>query len=230
MKKSRMVLSICFSLILFSFSTAYALPNLQVYIPGSTAGSAGADQETWVYSGGGPITLNVVISFGPKDVSVSHVTLLVSVKQDQTGSITGLPLPGTTHTDTSFLPPGIDSNHYPLNKPDTFDYITFDLDLGEIQKPADKGDVPNYNAEDGTITTQSGYAVQTTFSLDISGYDYAHLDVYADYNNSDNGWEITPGTHDSAVVPEPATIFLMGSGLLGAGIFLRRKLLKPKAK
>lgn len=33
-----------------------------------------------------------------------------------------------------------------------------------------------------------------------------------------------------AVVPEPATIFLMGSGLLGAGIFLRRKCLQNTKK
>jgi len=238
MKRQIPGISIFCLVILISFTTVHALPNLQVYIPGSTAGSADGDEDTWFFTpSDGTVNFKVVISFGPNDISASDATLLLSVRQEQgaTGSITGLTQLGY-YTDISFLPKGVDTKHYPLNKTDTFDYIIFDLGLGEAPKPDEKGDVPNYNAdaETGGITTESGYGVEyTNLLLNITGFDYVHFDVYALFGNTnkENGiWEINPGSHDSSVVPsggvpvpEPATMFLLGSGLIGIGVFVRRK-------
>ena len=59
---------------------------------------------------------------------------------------------------------------------------------------------------------------------------YTLVDVLGDFMFNGStltayGEKADPGSNP---VPEPATIFLMGSGLLGLGLVLKKKVLKPK--
>lgn len=49
-----------------------------------------------------------------------------------------------------------------------------------------------------------------------AGFSEIHIDVF-----SSNGF-YNPPSHDASAVPEPGTLLLLGSGLLGAGIFRKR--------
>lgn len=66
---------------------ALALPTLQTYIYGATAGDYGPDEDTWWYTGTVPFTLYVVGAYDPNMVSLTGVTLLISVPQGETGTI-----------------------------------------------------------------------------------------------------------------------------------------------
>jgi len=66
---------------------ALAVPTLQTYINGATAGDYGSDEDTWWYSGGGPFSLYVVGAYGPNTLSLAGVTLLISVPNGETGTI-----------------------------------------------------------------------------------------------------------------------------------------------
>lgn len=65
----------------------FAIPTLQTYIEGATAGTYGADQETW-FASGDPFTLYVVGAYGPNDLSIEGVTLLIAVPEGEAGTIT----------------------------------------------------------------------------------------------------------------------------------------------
>jgi len=243
MKRLIAGISIACFLSLISFTMAHALPSLQVYIPGSTAGNVGEDVETWVSDGTIPageeaFKFKVVVSLGndknPTYQSVSYLTLVLTVPQSQanTGiiSISDLtPQVGPPFdTREEFLPEGVTfDNHYPFGKENEFNYIVFGFGLTVPQQTG----LYNYNAQTGEITldpNEVGWE-QDFIIQNVDGFDSVHFDVYALFsygtlNEKNPDWKINPGSHDSTtVVPEPATMFLLGSGLIGVGVFLRRK-------
>ena len=85
MKKLTAIL--CFVLVLMTVSVAQAIPTFQTYIEGATAGSYNGDQDTW-YGSGNSFTLDVVGAYGQNTQSLTGVTLLISVLQGETGTIT----------------------------------------------------------------------------------------------------------------------------------------------
>jgi hypothetical protein len=237
------VMSLC--LILVTSSPLYAIPYLQVYIPGSTAGTVGPDQDTW-FSTGLPGTINLDIVVNGKTganhaTTVDYVTLLMTVPASQTGTVTGL-LPITLeapplgsgnfpnvdkltnvsgndgYNSVAFLP--LIDNHYPLNKPG-FDYIIFNLGPFSL---ATLNTLPDYNASTGTIPplTGPGWGEVQSFSIAITGFDWVHFDVYAlfDGTNFTATWIDNPGSHDSTAtaVPEPGILILLGIAMGAIGV------------
>lgn len=56
-----------------------------------------------------------------------------------------------------------------------------------------------------------------SFSITSTGFSAVHFDVF-----SDNGF-YNPASHDATYVPEPSTVLLLGSGLIGLAYFRRRR-------
>ena len=65
---------------------ANAIPVLQTYIVGSTAGSMAGDEETWFYSGSS-FTLLVVGSYGSNVTELNFGGLIFSVPEGETGTV-----------------------------------------------------------------------------------------------------------------------------------------------
>lgn len=72
--------------ILLVTNYAFAIPTFQTYIQGATPGDIGSDQDTW-FSSSNPFNLYVVGAYGPNTTEITGVTLLVSVPQGETGTI-----------------------------------------------------------------------------------------------------------------------------------------------
>jgi len=121
------------------------------------------------------------------------------------------------YTDKEFIPGDTEfNNHYPLNE-NTSDFIIYDL--GSFEKVSNA--VSNYTTL-GPVEYDIADGEEKLYSVLVSGFSYVHFDVYG-YAESldtlnDSGWAINPASHDAAMVPEPATICLLG---LGSTVLIR---------
>lgn len=268
----------CYNLILFTIifvsisitaSSALAIPTLQTYISGATAGSIGSDEDTW-FATDSSFSLYVVGAYGSNTSNLKSVTLLVSVPDGEKGTISlsadsgdstdiphilttagesgiatnplinanidiltneagnGAGYDGyTTIESNTFLPTGLNlNNHYPL-KDNVSDFLLYNLHKFDKVECGLK----DYNADNGIISTTSACGEQKEYNVSITGFSWVHFDVYGlevettgkRWVRTTWDWENNPGSHDStARVPEPATLLLLGSGLLACCLIGRR--------
>lgn len=68
----------------------FAVPTFQVYSPGAIADDYNGDQDTW-FTYDNPFVIYVVGAFGPKTSSLTDVTLILSVPDGETGTISITP-------------------------------------------------------------------------------------------------------------------------------------------
>lgn len=229
-------------------ANAYALPTFQLSASGGTYGTQGSDQDTW-FSGAVPLTLMVAGAFGQADL-LDNVRLVVSVPQGEQGTISvtsgtdGNPSMLTSGADVnlltdvagndgfsvkSFLPENF-NEHYPF-KDDISNFLLFDL--GSFD---DDELVGNYN--DAGEAAKAGE--EKLYLVSYTGFSRLHFDLYGRVGTQKNNgswdykWELNPGSHDVTstddgggppqdVVPEPSTLLLLNSGILGLWVFRKRK-------
>jgi hypothetical protein len=231
MKKSVMSLllvPVFLSLMLLYPISAQAIPVLQVKLDPSTAGDYGGDEDTWI--GGTSGTLSVAGAYSDGVTDITDAWLVFSVPQGSSGTIQvegndAIGIYGSR--DEAFsnnLPEGATpffNNHYPF-KDNVSDFLMYFIEDFE-NNPTPVGGFPDWNADNGNIL----YSPNTTgeikeFDLSVSGFDWAHVDVIALVSSSPPEWEINPASHDTTATPEPATMILLGSGLLGLAGFRKK--------
>ncbi|MDD5459814.1 MAG: choice-of-anchor N protein [Phycisphaerae bacterium] len=237
--KTRIFISIAVGM--FVSAAALAVPTLQVYIDGAAAGNYNGDQDTW-FTSDNAFDLIVVGAYGPKTTSIDYGTLVASIPQGQTGTITvngatllttlgsNGPLNPAANADIDVLTNvvGIDGYSTKVFTPDNFnEHYPFqegvsNFVLYDVGSFSDSGPIHNYNADGGIISLE-GSGEEKTFSVVVSGFDSVHFDVYAYETNNRNQetfvstWQINPGSHDAAYIPAPGALLLatIGIGIVG---------------
>lgn len=217
------------AIMLFCFSSAFALPNLQLYIPGGTFDS---ETETWVI-GSSDFELWVVAdlydgSFDPTHRADLWDIYLVAALAQGTDSSAG----------------NIDIFELGNVTPETNDMWRYGTPPpSETPSIGGHGIYPTWYTQ--ILVAESTVGMAATDSLydyqdDITGpksmgiifkyfvsttFDYVHFDAYG-YTEPDGGKTdrtVAPFSHDAEMVPEPTTILLFGLGLGVVGIARRRK-------
>ena len=193
---------------------AEAVPALQLYVEGAIFDSL---TETWIFSSLADFDLQVI---GANN-AIEDVYLAIAVPTGETGTITvnstaigpfvfGTPITG----DGTYLPShGI----YPA------DFATYFMgDFGLVQTV--------YDMQPGE--TGSALGEIKTVSVSIYGYSWAHFDAYDHILSSSKiKYVFAPFSHDaeSAPIPEPTSLLLLGSGLFALKLFGYRREKAKKA-
>ena len=212
MNKKAIFLSLIF--ILFT-DMVFAIPNLQLYSP---QGTYNPDTETWVIPG---YEYDLWVIGANKELF--DVTLIAAVPTGEVGNIYIEDGDGNILNYSNFTygipdPDPNDHKKFPPHGIYPTDYFTYDL--GEFSCC---GDV--YNMVDG-----GGPACGEIkkYHIKVCDYTWVHYDVYGWYKDK-KGHKccFCPFSHAAdQPIPEPGTLFLLGSGLIVLAGIGRRTLIK----
>lgn len=242
-------------LVLGMAASAHAIPELQLYIEGSTYGGS----ETWITSDS-TFKLWVIGDLGkPKtDGSIdakpiSHVSLSVAYKDGETGTITLtpttattglLPAPGDPSTPSAPTISGSGSGTQPLLSDGTSlsshgiygsgtnwmsyllgDFTLTDSPIGDFitSFPTSFPDLGQINVYDVTV---SGFESGVHFDTYNTVEGATHATNAPFSHDAEGGGDDGGGGGGGGQVPEPSTILLLGAGLMGLGLYGRKRIQK----
>jgi hypothetical protein len=189
--------------------TALAVPNLQLFIEGAIYDTV---TETWVTTAS-DFTLQVIGAHN----TIDDVYLAMAVPAGESGTVS---INSTVVGPFAFGTPTTgDGSPLPSHGVYPADFATYFMgDFGLLETV--------YDMQPG----ESGSAMGEIKTVDVSilGYSNVHFDAY-DHILAGNRikYKFAPFSHDAEhnnVVPEPSSLLLLGSGLLGIGsAFLRKR-------
>jgi hypothetical protein len=188
---------------------AGAVPNLQLYVEGAIFDSL---TETWVTSHQPSFNLQVIGA----NRTIDDVYLAIAVPVGETGAIT---IAGSPLGPYSFGTPVMgDGSLLPYHGIYPTDFDTYFVgNFGLIQTV--------YDMTPGE--TGSALGEIKTFNVSVSGYSWVHFDAYNHVvlNKKHIKYICAPFSHDAEFIPEPASLFLLSTGLLSLAAFdrMRRK-------
>lgn len=220
-------LSLSIFLIMVLAASAFAVPDIQLFIDGATYDW---DTETWVATTAGSVDLYVISANDAKaDIIVSlalgHSDNPSLMTADFDGTVINpgdwvygnAPLPPDWNPGGDLPPHGIYPTYFAEVHTGAYG---LGMNIGDVQPGPDFWDpsIPS-----GPANALGEYKI---FTVDLSGPAGAsvHFDAYT-LNSDGTIDKFAPFSHDATttIVPEPGTIVLMGSGLLGLGLRAYRK-------